>query len=146
MTATQTSDLTRVAEDFISTFNSGDWDRFQSLMSSDVMYKESGTQRQTDDVDTYLQLCRAWKQAFPDANGTIDTMMSSGNMVAMEITWEGTHTGDLPVPNGTLPPTNRGVKVPAVLWLIFQGDHVQEVHHHLDVLTMLQQLGAMSGS
>jgi hypothetical protein len=36
--------------------------------------------------------------------------------------------------------------VPAVAWITFQGDTIQAVHHHLDVLTMLQQLGALPGA
>jgi hypothetical protein len=28
------------------------------------------------------------------------------------------------------------------LWLTFAGDRIRTVHHHIDMLTLLQQLGA----
>jgi hypothetical protein len=33
-----------------------------------------------------------------------------------------------------------------VVWYTFQGEIIQEVHHHLDVMSMLQQIGALPAS
>jgi hypothetical protein len=37
------------------------------------------------------------------------------------------------------------ISVEASLWARFEGDKAREVHHYLDVLTLLQQIGAMPG-
>lgn len=93
--------------------------------------------------DAYVQLCQGWKQAFPDARGEIRNVIASGNTVVEEIIWEGTQTGTLEGPGGPLPPSGRRINVLASLWITFSGDQAKEVHHHVDVLTMLGQLGAI---
>ncbi len=139
------TDRTKIAEDFITAFNDADWQGFKALLVANVWYEETGTQRRTPDADAYVHLCQGWKEAFPDGKGTIRQIAASGNTVVQEITWEGTHTGPLVTPNGTLPASNRQIAVPATLWYRFHGDTIEEIHHHLDLMTMLQQLGAMPG-
>lgn len=71
--------------------------------------------------------------------------MSQGNTAVQEILWEGTQTGALPTPVGTLPSLGKAICVPAAIWYTVDGAVVQEVHHDLNVLTLLQQLGALPG-
>jgi steroid delta-isomerase-like uncharacterized protein len=141
--AGEQQDLIKRAEDWLEAFNAGDWQRFAAGMTPDVVYEETGTQRRVDGVDAYVQLCQGWKQAFPDVRGTIRNVVASGDTVAQEVTWEGTHTGPLEGPGGPLPPSGRRITIPATLWITFSGDQGKEVHHHLDVLTLLGQLGAL---
>lgn len=84
-----------------------------------------------------MQVTKEWKQAFPDAKGTMRKSVSSGNTVVQEVLWEGTQTGALSTLGGTLPPSGRRVMVPAIIWLTFQGDQVHQVHHHIDVMGMM---------
>jgi hypothetical protein len=35
--------------------------------------------------------------------------------------------------------------IDASFWTRDEGDAIGEIHHHLDVLTMLQQMGALPG-
>jgi hypothetical protein len=37
------------------------------------------------------------------------------------------------------------VAADASFWARYEGDRIQEVHHHLDVLALLQQVGALGG-
>ncbi len=90
-----------------------------------------------------MQIVQAWKQAFPDAIGTIRNVVASGNTVVQEVEWVGTQTGDMATPGGVLPASGKQIAVLASLWYIIQGDTIQEVHHHLDIMTMLMQLGAI---
>ena len=60
----------RRATDLIDAFNEGDWDRLEQQLARDVLYAESGTGRRIEGVAAYLQLCRGWKDAFPDVKGT----------------------------------------------------------------------------
>jgi steroid delta-isomerase-like uncharacterized protein len=144
MMSQQSKDFTQVAQDLIEAFNTSDWARFKAPLAADVVYEETGTERRIQGADAYVQVSKDWKQAFPDAKGTIRNRLSSGNAVVQEVLWEGTQTGALPTPSGTLPPSGRRVMVPAIVWLTFQGDQIQEVHHHIDVMGMMQQLGVMS--
>ena len=144
MTSQQSNDLTQVAQDFMEAFSSGDWTRFKRTLAANVVYEETGTQRRVQDADAYVQLCQGWKQAFPDAKGILRNMVSTGNTIVQEVLWEGTQDGDLPGPDGTLPASGRRIMVPATLWLTFQGDQIREIHHHIDMMGMMQQLGVMS--
>ena len=141
-----TQDFTRVVDDLIDAFNKDDWQRFSAGVARDVRYEETGTQRRVQDRDAYVQLCQGWKQAFPDTKGTIRNTVANGNTVATEVTWEGTHTGPLEGPGGTLPPSGKQIAVQAAFWFTFQESQIQEIHHHLDVLRLLQQIGAIPTS
>ena len=143
MPSTTGKDPTKVAESLIDAFSRGDWDSLRSVVAENIVYQETGTGRRIQGVDAYVQLCQGWKQTFADVAGTVHRTVASGDTVAQEITWEGTHTGPLVGPLGTLPPTGRRAPVPATMWYKIEGGSVREIHHHLDLLTLLQALGAM---
>jgi len=143
MTTEQRKDVTGIAEAIITAFNTSDWARFRAALAPDVIYQETGTGRRTESADAYLQLLQGWKQAFPDATGTIRNVVAQGNTVAQEVEWAGTQTGDMPTPAGVLPASGKQIAVLASLWYTIQGDTIQEVHHHIDIMTMMAQLGAI---
>src|SRR5215212_4830047 len=143
MTTEQSNDVTSIAESTITAFNAGDWAQFRAAVAPDVIYQETGTGRRAEGADAYVQLLQAWKQAFPDATGTIRNAVASGNTVVHEVEWAGTQTGDMATPGGVLPASGKPIAVLASLWYTIQGDTVKEVHHHIDLMTMLMQLGAI---
>jgi steroid delta-isomerase-like uncharacterized protein len=136
-------DVTNIATELIEAFNVGDWQRFKAVLAPDVRYHETGTQRQLQGADAYVQLCQGWKQAFPDARGTIQRTVASGETAVQEITWEGTHSGPMEGPGGMIAASGKPIAVQASVWVMCQGDTCQEIHHHLDVLSLLQQIGAI---
>ena len=137
------TDLAQAATDLIEAFNRADWERFRGLLAPDVVYAETGTGRRVEGADAYLQLVQAWKEALPDVAGTIRQAICMGDTAAQEILWEGTHTGPLQTPGRTLEPTGQRISVEASVWSRFDDGLVREVHHYLDVLMLLQQIGAI---
>lgn len=137
------ADLTQAAAELIDAFNEADWDRFRGVLSPDAVYAETGTGRRVEGADAYVELCQGWKEALPDAHGTIRGAVASDDTVAQQLLWEGTHTGPMQTPGGTLEPSGARISVEASLWARFEGEKACEVHHYLDVLTLLQQIGAM---
>ena len=103
-----------------------------------------GTGRRVYGIEPYVQLCQGWKRAVPDAAATVDRAIGGEDAVAQSITWTGTHTGPLDGPASTLPASGRQINVVASLWCTFEGGKVMEVHHHLDLLSLLQQIGALT--
>jgi steroid delta-isomerase-like uncharacterized protein len=136
-------DLTQASADLIDAFNEADWERFRGVLSPDIVYSETGTGRRVEGAEDYVTLCQGWKVALPDVRGTIRGAIATEDQVAQEILWEGTHTGPMETPGGTLPPSGAQIGVEASLWLRFHGDKAREVHHYLDVLSLLQQIGAV---
>ena len=95
MATKQGNDPTSIAGDIVEAFNRGDWERLRDRVTSDVVYEETGTGRRIEGADAYVKLCMGWKETFADVAGTVRSTAASGNTVALEITWEGTHTGPL---------------------------------------------------
>ena len=84
--------------------------RSESRQTSCIRKQAQG--RRIQGVDAYVELCQGWKQVFADGRGTVHNTVASGGTVAQEVTWEGTHTGPLVGPGGTLAPTGRRAPVP----------------------------------
>ncbi len=135
-------DLIRIARGILEAFNQDDFERMAAPMTSDGVYNELGTQRKLRGAAEMIEAMKGWKQAMPDAKGTITNEFASGNKVVLEITWEGTHTGPLESPGGTIPPSGKRQVTPASWMLDFEGEKVREIRHYFDVLTLLQQIGA----
>jgi steroid delta-isomerase-like uncharacterized protein len=127
----------------VDAFNEADWDALRAAVVPDVVYVEAGTGRRTEGVDDYLALCRGWKEAFPDVRGTVERSLEGADVVAQDVIWEGTQTGPLATPNGTVPPSGRRVSVGATVWATERDGRVAEVSHHLDVMTLMAQIGAI---
>jgi predicted ester cyclase len=62
----------------------------------------------------------------------------------LEITWQGTHNGPFTGPTGTLPPSGKHQTTPAAMIVKFQGNKAKELHHYFDMMSFLQQIGAMT--
>jgi steroid delta-isomerase-like uncharacterized protein len=139
------TDITQAAADLISAFNQADWDTLRTLVAADLVYAESGTGRRVESADAYFELLKGWKEAFPDGNGTILAAVTGDDIVAQRIRWEGTHTGPMQTPAGPVEATGSRISVEASAWHHFEGGTIREIHHHLDVLTLLQQIGALPG-
>jgi steroid delta-isomerase-like uncharacterized protein len=133
---------TDVARENVEAFNAADWDRFRATLSSDCVYDELATQRHIEGQDAIIDANRGWKEAFPDAHGTVERTMAGNGTVTVEITWEGTQTGPLHTPGGDIPPSSRHVAVKAVQVFDLEGDKIREVHHYFDMMGLLQQVGA----
>ena len=133
----------QVAGELVAAFNAADWPRFRATLADDVVYEEAGTGRRVQGGDAYLQLSRGWKEAFPDAAGAVRTVLADGETVAQELEWTGTHTAPMAGPAGPIPASGKRVRVAGTLWYTLREGKVRSLRHHLDVLTLLQQIGAL---
>ena len=135
--------LTRIATEIVTGYNSSNWAGLKELVTPDVIYNEFGTQRRIQGPDAVIKTLQEWKKALSDSRGNVTTSFASENLVALELTWQGTHDGAFTGPAGTLAPTGRRQTTPAAMIVKFQGDKIKEIHHYFDMMTFLQQLGAM---
>ncbi len=132
----------RIARENIEAFNAGDWRRVRATLAPDSVYDEVGTQRRLQGADEIVQALQGWKQAMPDAKGTITMALASGNTVTLEITWEGTQTGPLAGPGGPIPASGKRQVTRGAFIVTIQGDQIKESHQYFDMMTLLQQIGA----
>ena len=84
----------------------------------------------------------AFLAAFPDLRAEVTCSVVSGSTVAAEMTLAGTHTGQLTLPSGEVPPTGRSVRFEMSFFdrIDDQGLIVNERRYY-DVLDQLEQLG-----
>ncbi len=137
------ADKVQLAKQGTEAFNAGDWVRFKEPLAPNSVYQEIGTQRTVQGPDAIAETAKAWKKAFPDVRGTITKVVESGDTVVLEITYEGTHRGALEGPMGTIAPTFKTIKVPAVQVVTFKGDKIAETREYFDLMTLLGQIGAV---
>ena len=88
-------DLIRLACENVEAYNVGNWQRLKALLAPDVVYHEVGSQRRLQGADQLIEAYQGWKQFAPNGMGTVTKALTSGNSVALEVTWTGTHTGSL---------------------------------------------------
>jgi steroid delta-isomerase-like uncharacterized protein len=141
-----TEDPTAIAREVVDAFNAADWDRFRAVLADGLVYEESGTGRRVAGIDDYVRLCQGWRRAFPDVTGTVRRAVASGDTVAEEVVWAGSHAGPLETPGGTIAATGRRVEAAATLWITVRDGKATAIRHHLDVLSLLQQVGALPGA
>jgi steroid delta-isomerase-like uncharacterized protein len=132
-----------VAREQVEAFNAGDWERFRATLTEDSVYDELATGRHLEGQEAVLEANRGWKEAFPDARGTVERAIESDGTVTLEITWEGTQSGPMQMPTGDLPPSGRRAVVKAVEVFDVEGGKIRESHHYFDMMGLLSQVGAM---
>jgi len=125
----------------VDAFNNGNWELMRGQLAFDSRYDELGTQRKIENPQKIIELFKGWKAAFPDGAGTVTSAVSSGNQVALEVTWKGTHSGPLETAEGTIPASGKRQETPAALFYTFEGNKIKESRHYFDSLTLLKQIG-----
>ena len=121
---------------FVQLFNTDRFEEFERDYASGAYAEEVGTGRRLTPQEATAS-ARAWKQAFPDAQGAITSKIIDGKNGAAEIVWRGTNRGPLM----GQPPTGKAVSVRAVVVIETNGTTITRSSHYIDVAGMMQQLG-----
>ena len=137
-------DLIQAARGVVEAFNASDWEGYKAALTSDSVYDEVGTSRRLQGAGNIVQCLQGWKEAMPDARGTVTNTYATGNTVVLEVTWKGTHTGPLQGPTGTVQATGKQQTTRSSWVLNFDGGKVKESRHYFDMLSFMQQLGVLS--
>ena len=136
-------DLIRAARGVVEAFNASDWEQCKAAHAPDALYDEVGTSRRMGGVSDIISCLQAWKEAMPDNKGSVTNALATGNTVVLEVTWQGTHTGPLVGPKGTVPATGKQQTTRTSWVLNFDGGKIKESRHYFDMLSFMQQLGVL---
>ncbi len=136
-------DLIKVARGLVDAFNRSDWEGCRATLAADSLYDEVGTSRRLQGVAQIIECLQGWKGAMPDVKGTVNNALATGNTAVLEVTWQGTHSGPLPGPSGTVAATGKQQTTRSGWLLNFDGDRIKESRHYFDMLSFMQQLGAL---
>ena len=129
------------AERFYELYSKGDLDGAEELFSPDCVTEAPTGSMKLDEWRAYGQ---TFKDALPDARMEVDSVIESGNRVAVEARFVGTHEGPLATPQGTLPPSGNAINVPFGDFFTVVDGVIVEHHVYWDLVGMMAQLGAAS--
>lgn len=136
------ADLTAHAESVLDAFNNDDWDTTRRL-AADSTYNEVGTHRSLAGADAIVGALQGWKAAMPDVKGTVTSATESGQRVVLEVTWEGTQTGEMMTEQGTIPPSGKRQKTESAWVFDHENGKLKESRNYFDMLSLLKQIGAV---
>jgi len=128
--------VSELLDRFVELFNAGRYEEAEADFAPGGYSEEVGTGRRLT-IKEATANARAWKEAFPDARGTITNKIVAGNKGAAEILWRGTNRGSL-MGNA---PTGKSVEVRAVVVIDTDGAKIKRATHYIDVAGMTAQLG-----
>ena len=132
------ADVIKIARDVVDAFNANDWERSKAPLKEDSLYNEVGTERKLRGPGEIIPALQAWKEAMPDVKGKVTNALASSNTAVLEVLWEGTHTGPLQSPGGTIPPSGKRQTTPSTWVFDFEGDKIKESRHYFDMLSLLR--------
>ena len=135
-------DVASVARAWLDAFNVADWGRVKAGLAPDSVYDEFGTQRHIVGDQAILEVFQTWKAAMPDVKAHVKHVLAEDNAAVIELTWEGTHTGPLPTPNGVIPASGKHQVTPGAMAVDVKDGKIQSCRNYFDMLTFLQQIGA----
>ena len=115
-----------------------------NLNSNPSSTDEIATQRRIQGVEEVLSAWKGWAKAFPDAKGSFDKEMVSGNVVVIELTWRAIHSGPLKLPGKDLAATGKKIEHRACQIIEVSGGRVKSLRHYFDLSSLLRQLGVMA--
>ena len=91
------------------------------------------------DLATMKQVMPAFFTAFPDAHYTVEDMIAEGDKVVSRFTWRATHRGEFM----GIQPSGKAVTYTGIAICRFAGSKAVEYWSSVDLLGLMQQLGAI---
>jgi steroid delta-isomerase-like uncharacterized protein len=108
------------------------------LIASDFVLRSPGR----PDVrgrEGYKQFCQAYFNAFPDLRMSVEEQIAEGDNVVTRWSSTGTHRGEVM----GVPPTGKQVSMTGIVIYRCAGGRIVEEVEELDLLGVMQQLGAI---
>jgi predicted ester cyclase len=136
------ADARQVGADFVAAFNAHDETRIRELNGENTILEAPGDVR-IEGREPATQYAMAWLRAFPDATITVTNELASGDWVAQEFIFEGTHEDTLSGPGADIPATHRHLRGRGVQVFRIEGDAVADTRLYFDQVQILTQLGLM---
>ncbi len=134
MTAeTNTLIMERFTSEFLTT---GDAALAEEFLSPDIVLHFAGQQQRGR--YTYLAVVAANADTFEDLVWTVEEMVADDDAVAVRYTMTGTHRGEF----AGVPPTGKAVVAQSMAFYRLADGQIVEERAQLDMLGILQQLGA----
>jgi len=119
---------------------SKDTPKFVSLFTDDGYFYDVSAGKKYFGAEIGLTV-DVYAAAFPDMHRELYVLNSFGDHVLVELSFNGTHKGDLLLPAGTLPATGKTMRAPCCDVFHLKDGKVFSFHCYVAVPILLEQLG-----
>jgi steroid delta-isomerase-like uncharacterized protein len=124
---------------WIEAYNERDLQAEADVLAPDYVAHVPAAPGPLEGLEAWRQFSGSFAEAFPDIRLTIEDIMAEGDMVAARVAFRGTHRGEFQA----IPPTGKEVNFTAMeINRVVEGK-VEEHWVELDLLGLMQQLGAI---
>jgi predicted ester cyclase len=120
-------------------WSGGNYDLAHEIIAPVMTVHGAGGQAVGMGPEGLIDLIKTWRTAFPDGRMTVDDIIVQGDLVGIRNTWHGTQTESF----YGIPPSGKQVHVTSVGLDRVKDGQVVEGWGELDMVGMMQQLGAM---
>lgn len=124
---------------FTEFINTGDKKLAEELIAPNVIFWVPGRPEPMRGLAGYMDILGMMRGGFSDIQWTLEETITEGDKVAARFTMRGTHDG---VFFGA-PATGKKIDVRAMNLYRFSGGQIVEEYGQPDLLTLLQQIGAL---
>ncbi|MGR9203052.1 ester cyclase [Rhizobium leguminosarum] len=126
---------------FVEFINTASEQLAAELIASEAIFHVPGRQEPLRGPDGYLEIIGMMRGGFPDIQWTLEEIIAEDDKIAARFTMRGTHQG----PFLGVEPTGKSITVQAVnFYRLADGKFVEE-RGQPDLLSLLQQIGAVAG-
>lgn len=128
-----------IAARFYEVYNEGNIELIDELFSSDFVGRDPNyPSQERHGPEGVKRVVEAFRNAFPDLEGTLEDQTAEGDKVVNRYTGRGTHRGEFL----GVGPTGREVELSGVTIFRLRGGKIVEGWDFYDGLGLLRQLGA----
>ena len=128
-----------VVQQFFASFAAGDLDAADDLFADDCAFAmPPGPLTKAE----HRGMAEAFRGALPDAHMVVDHVVDGGDEVFLEGRFQGTHSGALQSPDGTLPASGNTLDLRFADYFRVADGRVVEHRTYWDQADMMRQLGA----
>jgi steroid delta-isomerase-like uncharacterized protein len=124
---------------WIEAYNERDLEAEAAVLAPDYVAHVPAAPDSLEGLEAWRQFSGSFAEAFPDIRLTVEDIFSEGDMVAARVAFHGTHRGEFQ----GIPPTGKEVSFTSIEVNRVRDGKVEEHWVELDLLGLMQQLGAI---
>ena len=124
---------------WIEAYNERDLEAEADVLAPDYVAHVPAAPGPLEGLEAWRRFSGSFAEAFPDLRLTVEDIMAEGDMVAARVAFRGTHRGEFQ----GIPPTDKEVAFTAIEVNRVRDGKVEEHWVELDLLGLMQQLGAI---
>jgi hypothetical protein len=135
------TDATTLLGQSVDRWNARDHDGWFALFDADGFAFEGPGGLRLAGPEAVEAVWSTWMGGFPDNTIGVEGAHGEPSVATHQGRFEGTHTGPLVSPTGTVDPTGRAVSLPFVMIYRADRDRITGLRLYFDQLELLTQLG-----